>query len=568
MKKIIGIPASPGIVIGKAQKIMDDVFSFQEIKKIKSEKINEEIKRLRESIEKTKREILEIIENIKKITDKEYSEIFDFHLSVLCDKNLVSKIEDIIQKEKVAAETAIKEFVETLNKNLNSETLKSRKKEILDIFEKITANLSEKNDRFKEIKEGILVAKDLSPTQTVSINKKYIKGFVTSIGTETSHTAIIAKALEIPAVVGIKDGIEEIKENDVLLIDGYEGIVIINPTAKEIEKVKNKEKKFIQLKRRLYILKTKDSVTRDGKKVKLLANLQLPEEVETAIKYGAEGIGLFRTEYLYIKRRDLPSEEEQFLSYKKIVEKFKGKEITIRTIDVGGDKFISSFQGPKELNSFLGLRGIRFCLEKRDIFLTQLKAILRASIYGNIKVMFPMITTKEEVIEAKKIVELAKENLKKENVKFREDIQIGIMIETPSSVLISDILAKEVDFFSIGSNDLIQYALAIDRVSEKLSYLYQPCHPSVLKLIKLTIENAEKNGIKVSVCGEMASYPEIACLLIGMGIEELSMAPIAIPSVKEKIIKNEYAKMKDIAEKVLNFGTHKEVINYLKKNLK
>lgn len=568
MKKIKGIPASPGFAIGKARKLNDDFFSFREIKKIREENVDEEIKRFHESINKTENEILEIINNIKKIADEEYAEIFSFHLSLLRDKNLIEKIEKIIKREKVSAETALKKYVDNLNKEFFSNGKKTRKKEILDIFERIITNLKEKNDRLKNLKEGILVANDLSPTQTVSIDTKYIKGFVTSMGTETSHTAIIAKALEIPAVVGIKEKIEEINENDQILIDGYDGIVIINPTQIEIEKMKIKEREIKKIRRKIYILKSKKTTTSDGKEIKLYANIQLPEEVETALKYGAEGIGLFRTEYLYLKRKDLPSEEEQFFSYKKIIEKFGKKEIIIRTIDVGGDKFISAFQGPKELNSFLGLRGIRFCLEKRDIFLTQIRAILRASYYGNLKIMFPMITTKEEVIETKKIIDEAKKELRKENLKFKEDIEVGIMIETPSAALVSDDLAKEVNFFSIGSNDLIQYTLAIDRVNEKLSYLYQPCHPSVLKLIKITIENAIKNNIAVGLCGEMASIPEIACLLIGFGINELSMAPVAIPSVKEKIMKNSYMKMKEIAENVMNLTKHDEIINFLKKNLK
>jgi phosphotransferase system enzyme I (PtsI) len=568
MKKIKGIPASPGFAIGKARKLNDDFFSFREIKKIREENVDEEIKRFHESINKTENEILEIINNIKKIADEEYAEIFSFHLSLLRDKNLIEKIEKIIKREKVSAETALKKYVDNLNKEFFSNGKKTRKKEILDIFERIITNLKEKNDILKNLKEGILVANDLSPTQTVSIDTKYIKGFVTSMGTETSHTAIIAKALEIPAVVGIKEKIEEINENDQILIDGYDGIVIINPTQIEIEKMKIKEREIKKIRRKIYILKSKKTTTSDGKEIKLYANIQLPEEVETALKYGAEGIGLFRTEYLYLKRKDLPSEEEQFFSYKKIIEKFGKKEIIIRTIDVGGDKFISAFQGPKELNSFLGLRGIRFCLEKRDIFLTQIRAILRASYYGNLKIMFPMITTKEEVIETKKIIDEAKKELRKENLKFKEDIEVGIMIETPSAALVSDDLAKEVNFFSIGSNDLIQYTLAIDRVNEKLSYLYQPCHPSVLKLIKITIENAIKNNIAVGLCGEMASIPEIACLLIGFGINELSMAPVAIPSVKEKIMKNSYTKMKEIAENVMNLTKHDEIINFLKKNLK
>ncbi|MCM8785134.1 MAG: phosphoenolpyruvate--protein phosphotransferase [Candidatus Omnitrophica bacterium] len=568
MKKIKGISGSPGIAIGKARKLNDDFLSFKEVKKIKDKDVDEEIKRFRESINKTENEILEIINNIKKITDKEYAEIFSFHISIIRDKNLMERIEKIIKSEKVTAETAIKKFIDKLNKEFPENSFKTRKKEILDIFERIVSNLSRKNNRFKNIKDGILVSNDLSPTQTVSIDTKYIKGFVTSMGTETSHTVIIAKALEIPAVVGIKESIEQIKEDDTLLIDGYEGIVIVNPTENEIEKIKLKEKEIEKLKKKIYTLKSKKATTSDGKEIKLYANIQLPEEVEAALKYGAEGIGLFRTEYLYLKRKDLPTEEEQFLSYKKIIEKFGKKEIIIRTIDVGGDKFISAFEGPKELNSFLGLRGIRFCLEKKDIFLTQIRAILRASYYGDLKIMFPMITTKEEVIKTKKIIEEAKKELKKENLKFNENIKIGIMIETPSAALVSDDLAKEVDFFSIGSNDLIQYTLAIDRVNEKLSYLYQPCHPSVLNLIRITVENAIKNNIKISLCGEMASIPEIACLLIGLGIDELSMAPVAIPSVKEKILKNSYVEIKKIVEKVMNFDSHEKIINFIKNNLK
>ncbi len=446
--------------------------------------------------------------------------------------------------------------------------LRDKRKEIFDIFEKVLLNLSEKTENPKKIKNEILVAKDLSPTQTVSINKKYIKGFITCIGTATSHTAIIAKSLEIPAVVGVTNAMEEIKENDIIMIDGYDGMILVNPTNSEIEKIKKKEREINQIKKKIYILKNKEAITKDGKRIKLYANIEFPEEIDSVIKYGADGIGLFRTEYLYLKRNDLPSEEEQFFSYKKITEKMKGKSIIIRTIDVGGDKFISEFHGPEELHSFLGLRGIRFSLERKDVFLTQIRAILKASYFGDLKIMFPMITTREEVIEAKKIVEFAKKQLKSEKINFKEDIEIGVMIETPSAAVVSDDIGKEVNFFSIGSNDLIQYTLAIDRVSEKLSYLYQPCHPSVLKLIKLTVENAKKNNIKVSLCGEMASNPDIACLLIGLGIEELSMAPVAIPHVKEKIIKNYYQKMREIAETVIKFNSHKKIIEFLKKNLK
>jgi phosphotransferase system enzyme I (PtsI) len=568
MKKLKGISASPGIGIGKAQKLIDDFFSFEEERRIESSNVEREIKKFYEGVRITEEEIVKIKSNVEKIAGKEYSEIFNFHLSLLKDKNLIERVEKIIRNERVSAETALKKFINYLNNEKYGNILyKNGKREIFDIFGKLISNIREKYTEFKDSKNRIIVAKDLSPTQTVSLNKKYINGFVTSMGSATSHTTIIAKALEIPAVVGVEKAMEEINEGDDLLIDGYDGIVIINPTFFEIEKIKNKEKEIKQIRKKIYFLRKRETVTKDNKKIELYANIEFPEEINSVIKYGADGIGLFRTEYLYLKRKDLPTEEEQFLSYKNIIEKMGNKPIIIRTIDVGGDKFISSFQGPRELNSLLGLRGIRFSLVKKDIFITQIKAILRAAYYGNLKIMFPMITTKEEIIETKDVINSAKNQLKKDGVKFKENIEIGIMIETPSAALISDELAREVDFFSIGSNDLIQYTLAADRVNEKLSYLYLPCHPSVLKLIKITIDNAKKNRIKIGICGEMASNPEIACLLIGLGIDELSMAPIAIPVVKEKIIKNYYWKMKEISDKALKLNSHEKIINLLKKNL-
>lgn len=568
MKKLKGIGVSPGIVIGKARKIETDFFSLKEYK-IEKSQIEEELRRFHESLKKTEEDFMKIKANMETIIGKDYSEIFSFHLALLKDKSLIEDIERFIKIEKFSAETALKRMIQKITKELSSgKKFTDRQREIFDVFERIIYNLREKYNLMDKLENGIIVAKDLSPTQTVSINKKNIYGFVTSMGTETSHTSIIAKALEIPAVVGVANAMEEIKEGDTLLIDGNEGIVIVNPTPKIVENMKKKEKELTKFKKKIYVLKNKKAVTPDGKAINIYANIEFPEEVETALKYGAEGIGLVRTEYLYLKRKDLPSEEEQFYSYKKIVERMKNRPVIIRTIDVGGDKFVSQFQGPEELNSFLGLRGIRFCLEKRDIFLTQIRAILRAGYFGDLKMMFPMITTKEEIIEAKKIIEKAKEQLREEKIKFKEDMEIGIMIEIPSAALISDELAKEVDFFSIGSNDLIQYTLAVDRVSEKLAYLYQPCHPSILKLIEITIKNAQKNNIKVSICGEMAGNPEIACLLVGMGIEDLSMAPIAIPLVKEKILKNEYSHLKEIAEEVLNYNSYEKIVKFLRKNLK
>jgi len=568
MKKLKGIGVYSDVVIGKCSVWKNSFLLYPEYK-ISKKDVEGEINRLDEAIKKTINEIITLRKNLEESAGKEYADIFNFHIFLLQDKNLRNETAKIIKDEKLNVETSLKKIILKLGKIFGREEndfLKDRRRDILDVVERIVSNIR-KTPITKVFKEEIIVAHDLSPTQIVSLNRKFVKGFVTDIGSETSHIAIIARALEIPSVIGVGNATEEVQNGDNLIVDGEEGMVIVNPVGSIFNKYKKKKEKLRKRKRKIYFLKKLPSRTNDGRYIKFLANIEFPEEIVTAEKNGYDGIGLYRTEYLYINRKNLPTEEEQFLAYKNIAEKVGEKPIIIRTIDIGGDKLVPNISGKKELNPFLGWRGIRFCLDRKEIFKTQIKAILRASVYGNIKIMFPMIATLEEVKEGRKIVNEAKENLKKEKKEYK-DVDLGVMIEIPSAVFISDKLAKEVDFFSIGSNDLIQFTLAVDRLNEKITNLYQPCHPSVLKMIKITIDNAKKSGIPVGICGEMASTPEIACLLVGMGIDELSMAPFLIPTIKEVIINSKYEKLKKISEEVFKFDTNNKIVKFLKEKLK
>lgn len=569
MKKIKGIGISPGISIGKAW-VVEPSFSEGDIEySIDKSSVEKEIARLNEAINTTEVQIKEFQQKFEKDAGSQYADIFSSHLALLKDKWFKSEIENIIREERINSETAIKKVITRIGKAFKKEEkdfFKDRRRDIMDVVERIIYNLrgSSSYAGFPLYPDEIIVARDLAPSQTVALDKKYIRGFITAIGSETSHAAIIAKALEIPAVVGGEKVLKEIKSGDTVIIDGFKGEVIINPTKEVISEYEKKSKELLLRKEHLSYLKDRPCETIDGKRIFLHANIELPDEVDAVRKYGADGIGLYRTEYLYLNRDDLPTEEEHFLAYKKVVEKMgKEKPVIIRTIDIGGDKFVSTLSLKKELNPFLGWRGIRFCLERKDIFETQLRAILRAAVYGNLKVMFPMVSTLEEVKMAHRILKKVKEDLKNEGKRFKEDIEVGIMVETPSAAIITDKLAVESAFFSIGSNDLIQYTLAVDRSNEKISHLYQPCHPAVIKLIKHTIENGKKKGLWVGICGEMASIPEIACLLVGMGIDELSMAPSAIPEVKDKIMSVRYSDMKKIASEVILFDTHEKVCKYL-----
>ncbi len=571
MKRLRGIGVSAGIAIGKAWVWDNSFLKFPEYS-IEKESVEDEIQRFRDALEKTETEIKRLQKNFRDEAGTQYADIFSFHLAFLNDAILKDETEGIIREERINSESALNRVIHKLGrefKKKEADFLKDRRRDLLDVIERIVVNLQgPAASRIRKFKDEIIVTRDLSPSQTVSLDKNYVIGFITEIGSKTSHAAIIAKALEIPAVVG-EGAADEIKDGDRIVIDGDAGLVLVNPPKNVIDEYRDRKEDLARLKKKLVLIRDLPCETQDGHRISLHANIEFPEEVETAKKYGAEGIGLYRTEYLYLNRTDLPSEEEQFLAYKNVAGKMDDhKPVVIRTIDIGGDKFTSALPSTGELNPFLGWRGIRFCLQRKDIFETQLRAILRAAVYGNLKVMFPMVSTIEEVLHARKVVDKVKADLEKEKKSFVHKIDIGIMVEIPSTALITDRFADVADFFSIGSNDLVQYTLAVDRGNEKIAHLYQPCHPSVLQLIKVTVENAVRNKIWVGLCGEMASIPEIACLLVGMGMEELSMAPGAIPAVKEKIRSTRYCKLRDIAEKALVLDTHEKVYGYLLDELK
>lgn len=571
MIKLKGIAASSGVGIGKVLILGREEFVIPK-KKILYEDISREIYRLEESLIGTRREISTFQKQIAEELGFDHARIFEAHLLVLEDRVLIEDIIQQIKNKKVNVEYAfsqsIKKYVDTLLK-LDDEYLRERVIDIEDVSRRVLRKLLNREEKkIQDLKEKVvIVTHDLSPTQTAGLPKRNILGFITDIGGRTSHTAIIARSLGIPAVVGVEVATRNINSDDTVIVDGSEGLVLVHPTEKVL---KDYQKRAVKIDREIkaVIPKVLKACTTDKREVVVSANIELPEELPLIHEYGAEGIGLYRTEYIFLGRHDLPSEDEQYKAYINVVKKVKSYQVIFRTIDVGGDKFLSQPQVPKEMRPFLGWRAIRFCLASPEIFKTQLRAILRASYEGNVKIMFPMISGIEELREAKKILEECKKELKKEGHKFDEQIKIGVMIEVPSAALTSDILAKESDFFSIGTNDLIQYSLAVDRSNEKVAYLYEPGHPGVIALIKQVIESAHNNNIWVGMCGEMAGEPLFAFLLLGLGLDEFSMPPPLVPRVKELVRSVSLEEAKRISVEVTKLSTAKEVEKYLQEELK
>ncbi len=565
MKQLNGIGVSPGIAIGKAYLLSNNVGPIEK-KEIGKEKVEFEVKRLKRSFSQTEKEIKEIKEKVKREVSPEEAEIFNLHILILHDKKFIEDIIKKIKEERINAESALSEvsrhYTRTFSR-IEDDYLREKEVDIRDVCRRIIRNLLGIK-KGKDLKEKvILIAPDLSPCETASLQKKFVLGFATEMGSKTSHTAIMGRALQIPVVLGVKNLCSQVKTGDAIILDGTNGKVIVEPDKDSLKKSKSEKRSFLISQRELTSLKKIRTSTTDGKRIKLLANIELPREVEIAFSFGAEGIGLFRTEFFYINRTNLPSEEEQFRTYRTVAKKMYPEEIVVRTLDLGGDKFASALNMPAELNPNLGCRAIRFCLSRPDIFRVQLRAILRASDMGNLKIMYPLISGIEELKSANQILEEVKKELLSEKKKFNEDIEVGIMIEVPSAALTADILAQESDFFSIGTNDLIQYAIAVDRTNENTAYLYEPTHPGIIRLLKNIIDAGHKKGIKVSVCGEVASDPYFALLLLGLGVDDLSMAPLAIPYVKKTLISSSYQKAKKIARKSLTFDTGKEVEAYL-----
>ena len=569
---LIGIPAAPGIAIGKVYLLDSEDIPISK-RVIKDKGIPAEIAKFKDALMKTRKELLEIQDKIRKEMGLEEGEIFSAHLLVLQDTVLIEEVISNLKKDKLGIEyvfwEVLKKYINAFSQ-MNDQYLKERISDINDVGKRVLRNLvGMGRGIISDIKEPVIVvAYDLSPSDTANMHKKNVMGFVTEIGGRTSHTAIMAKSLEIPAVVGLETITRLVKNDDLLVLDGYHGTAIVNPNPYTLKKYEFEKRKYEELERTLVSLKKLPCQTLDGHNIELAANIELPEEVASVLDHGARGIGLFRTEYFYMNRADLPSEEEHFKAYKTVAQKIAPYAVVIRTLDLGGDKFLSQFDVPKEMNPFLGWRAIRFCLAKPEIFKIQLRAILRASVYGKLKIMYPMISGIDELRQANGILEEVKKELLRDGIKFDDNIETGAMIEIPSAALTTDILAKEVDFFSIGTNDLIQYALAVDRVNEKIAYLYEPAHPAVLRLIKMIIDNAHKENIWVGMCGEMAGEPALSLILVGLGLDEFSMSPIILPEIKKIIRAISQPQAKVIAQKAMSMSSGKEVADYCRGELK
>ena len=563
-----GIAASSGIVIGRAYLVHRGRVSIPQ-KDIEPPQIAAEIKRFKRAIESSKHQLREIKEKILAEEVRRHFFILDVHLMILEDKMLIQDTIDVIKTRRINAEWALDIIIGKLNAafdTIEDEYLRERKNDLNYVAQRIFRNLVGRgHDDLARIKGNVIVvAQDLSPADTIQMNLNQVAGFITDIGGRISHTAILSRSLGIPAVVGLETATSLINGGDLLIIDGYGGMVIINPDEAISEEYIEKRKQIKLLEREVLKYATLPAETRDGYRIRMGANIELVEELPLAISHGAEGIGLYRTEILYLNREDLPSEEEQFHTYRRIAEGIAPSSAVIRTLDVGGDKFLSKYGYDHEANPALGLRAIRFSIKEPHLFKIQLRGILRASVFGKLKILFPMISGIAEIRKSKAILEEAKEELIREGIPFDVGIQIGAMIEIPSASIIADALANEVDFFSIGTNDLIQYALAIDRINEHVSYLYEPLHPAILRMIKGIVEAGHRAGIEVAICGEMAADPAYILILLGMGLDELSMTPFYIPRVKKILRKSSYEEAKQLLDEAYRLSTAAEIEDYVK----
>lgn len=568
---IKGTAVSKGIAIEKALVLKKDVIQLTN-RKISENAIEQELAQLETALAKSMGQIEKIQARALRELGPDKAQVFEAHKMLITDPVLRDSIVNKIQTEYIGAADAAFKVIEDLKavfEMMDNEYMRERVADIKDIGDRLIRNIlgKERVDLSNLKEDVIIIAEELTPSDTAAMDKNHVKGFATEIGGETSHTAIIARSLEIPAVVGCAKAIRKIITGDMVIIDGSEGAVFLNPDPATLAKYEEEGRNFQIRKEKLKGLKDFPAITLDGHCVELAGNIAKPEGVIKVLDNGGEAIGLFRTEFLYMNRNTFPSEEEQFAAYKKVAQSMEGKPVIVRTLDIGGDKHLSYLDLSGEMNPFLGYRAIRICLEEVELFKTQLRAILRGSAYGKIKIMFPMISGIGELRKAKAILEEAKLELKQKNMAFDENIEVGIMVEIPSAALTADILAKEADFFSIGTNDLCQYTLAVDRMNEKLSSLYDPLHPAVLRLIKNVIDAGHRQGIMVGVCGEMASGIENSIILLGLGLDEFSMSPSAIPSVKEAIRSITFKKAQAIAKKVMEFDNSGAIKKYVQEEL-
>jgi len=566
-----GVAASPGIAIGKAHVIRP-----QQIKicteAIAKDDLESQIKRLDAAIASSKLQLEQIKAKAEKELGTDKAEIFGAHLMVLEDPVFLDEVKTKIKAESITADNAVAQVVNNYVKifsNMEDEYMKERAADIKDVGERIIKNLlGISTDNFTFSENVIVIAKDLTPSDTAQMDKDKVLAFATDMGGRTSHTAIMARSLEIPAVVGLVDLTDKVQEGDNVIVDGNKGIVYINPSESILKEYEILKQDYIEYRKKLKELKDLPAETSDKlRRVELSANIGTPRDVKGALENGAEGVGLYRTEFLYMDRDALPTEEEQFKAYREVIEKMAPRPIIIRTLDIGGDKKLSYLDMPQELNPFLGWRAIRMCLDRPQILKTQLRAILRASVYGNAKIMYPMVSGLKEIKRANAILSESKEELKKEAIPFDDNIEVGIMVEIPSAAVTADILAKEVDFFSIGTNDLIQYTLAVDRMNEHISHLYEPLHPAVLRLIKNVIDASHKAGKWTGMCGEMAGDTWATAILLGMGLDEFSMSASSIPQVKNIIRSLTLEEAKQIAQKALSMDNPDDIRNMVKQEM-
>jgi phosphotransferase system enzyme I (PtsI) len=569
MKTIKGISASPGIVIGKAFLYFDENIKIPKYD-ITDEEVEQEYQRFLDAARKASEEVQELKEKTENTAHEDESRFLDSHLLMLDDPEFSDKINEGLKKQKKNVEWVLLQVMQELIEKLQSSQdhyLRERSVDLHDVSKRVLNHLMYRvrislGDITEEV---VLVTHNLLPSDALQMNKRMIKGIAMDAGGKTSHTAILARSFEIPAVLGLSNIVEMINTGDEIIVDGNSGVVIINPDETTREEYERASQEWQKREVELLTLNELPAETRDGKLIKMTANIEVADETDSVHAHGADGIGLFRSEFLFLQSGGYSSEDIQYDYYTRVLKAMQGKPVTIRTVDVGGDKLLPDLQPLDEKNPILGWRAIRFCLARVDIFKIQLRALLRASVHGDLRIMFPMISGVGEVTKAISICEEAKEELKEEGIEFSQNIPIGIMIEIPSAAMTSDILAKKVDFFSIGTNDLIQYTIAVDRGNEKVAYLYEPFHPAVLRIIKTIIDNAHQQGIPVGMCGEMAGDPLASVILLGLGLDEYSMSPFGIPEIKKIIRSISMAEAEELVGIILEMRSYDEIDNFVRR---
>ena len=560
-QRMNGIAASDGVAIARAYLLVEPDLSFE---RDKVADVDAEINKFRNAIDTSKVELTKIRNNAEDNIGPDKAAIFDAHLLILDDPEIIKPVEEKISNEQVNAPTALtdvtSQFV-TIFESMDNEYMKERAADVRDVSKRVLAHiLGVTLPNPSMIDENVvIIGNDLTPSDTAQLNKEFVQGFVTNIGGRTSHSAIMSRSLEIASVVGTKSITEEVQQGDMIIVDGMTGEVIINPTEDEVIAYQNKRERFFKDKEELKKLRDEETTTVDGVNVELAANIGTPKDLDGVMDNGAEGIGLYRTEFLYMGRDEMPSEDEQLEAYKSVLEEMDGKRVVVRTLDIGGDKELPYLNLPEEMNPFLGYRAIRLCLNEPEIFRPQLRALLRASTYGKLSIMFPMVATVQEFRDAKALLNEEKEKLIKEGVEVAEDIELGIMVEIPATAALADVFAKEVDFFSIGTNDLIQYTMAADRMSERVSYLYQPYNPSILRLVKQVIDASHQEGKWTGMCGEMAGDATAIPVLLGLGLDEFSMSATSVLKARRQIKGLSQNEMRELANRALDCVSADEV---------